>query len=263
MADATSPIISRRGLIAAAGAAALTALGTAACSWRMPGTATNAYAAAVTTSRAAATSSGSATGCRLASLADRLRTSSGTTPAHRVGALLQLPEFPSGCEPASLAIALRAWGYPVSIAELVDGGYFTYDASWSQADAYLGDPRGIGSALPPAVVRAATSYLTARNASLAPIELTGKPFKAIGEKAAAGIPVLTWSTVDATWPRFTLQRPSVDGYPWYTNFHCVVVYGIDGSDVLVSDPLAGLVRRDAARFSALHAACGSMAVALA
>lgn len=95
-----------------------------------------------------------------------------TVPAAQVGELLQLPEFPSGCEAASLAIALRAYGLGTTIGELVDT-CFSYDDTWSDTASYLGDPRGSGSAFPPAVVRAARRFLAARGLTLGVRELSG------------------------------------------------------------------------------------------
>ena len=180
-------------------------------------------------------------------------------PAARVEELLQLPEFPSGCEPASLAIVLRAHGFAATLPELVEG-YFTYDDTWEHADRYQGDPRGAGSAMPPAVVAAATQYLQDRGSGLTAEDLTGSSFGRIKDLVKRGLPVMVWSTVDAEAPVYSALRPSVEGYPWYRNFHCVVMYGIKDHDVLVSDPLVGLVRRDLSWFSFLYRACGQMAV---
>lgn len=77
-----------------------------------------------------------------------------------------------------------------------------------------------------------------------------------------GTPVLVWTTVGMEPPRFSDRLSAVGGYLWYRNFHCVVVYGKDGSDLLVSDPLEGLIRRDLTAFAKIYDACGRMAVAL-
>lgn len=206
---------------------------------------------------------GSGGSCPPASLDARLRASQhlSKTPAGHVEELLQLPEFPSGCESASLAIVLRSFGFDTSIAELVDG-YFSYDDSWEHAELYQGDPRGSGSAMPPAVVAAAERYLSERSSKLVATDLTGTSFTKIKSMVKRGLPVMVWSTIDAETPVYTSLRTDVEGYPWYRNFHCVVLYGVDGNDALVSDPLEGLVRRDLAWFTILHRACGLMAASI-
>ena len=50
---------------------------------------------------------------------------------------------------------------------------------------------------------------------------------------------------------------------WCDNEHCVVLYGVDGDSVLVSDPLEGLVEGDAEAFAQIYEACGSRAVLVA
>ena len=74
------------------------------------------------------------------------------------------------------------------------------------------------------------------------------------------MPVILWTTMYQEEPSFSGQE--IGPYEWYTNEHCVVVYGSEGDEVLVSDPLDGLVKRDRAYFSALFETCGSMAVVI-
>lgn len=121
---------------------------------------------------------------------------------------------------------------------------------------------GSGSAMPPAVVAAAERYLSERSSKLVATDLTGTSFTKIKGMVKRGLPVMVWSTIDAETPVYTSLRTDVEGYPWYRNFHCVVLYGVDGNDALASDPLEGLVRRDRAWFTILHRACGLMAASI-
>ena len=54
----------------------------------------------------------------------------------------------------------------------------------------------------------------------------------------------------------------VESYEWYNNEHCVVLYGLEGETALVSDPLEGLVERDAQEFARIFEACGNMAIVI-
>lgn len=181
------------------------------------------------------------------------------TVSDRVEELLQLPDYPAGCEATSLAIVLRAMGYDVGIGDILDG-YLSYDPTWTDAGSYLGDPYTGGGAFPPAVVIAADGFLSDVDSDERATDLTGATFDEIAEIVSSGTPVLVWTTMYQEPPAFSGQL--VGDYAWYTNEHCVVVYGVDEGAVLVSDPLEGLVERDYARFSRLFEECGSMAVAI-
>ena len=75
-----------------------------------------------------------------------------------------------------------------------------------------------------------------------------------------GYPVLVWSTMNLEDPQLT--GISDGNAEWYSNEHCVVLYALNGNDALVSDPLEGLVTRDASRFAAVYEQCGKHALAI-
>lgn len=181
------------------------------------------------------------------------------TVSSRVQELLQLPEFPSGCEPTSLTIVLRAMGYDVDIEDVIDG-YVPLDATWTDPTSFLGDPYEGGGCFPPVIVNAANEFLADHGSTATAVDITGATFDEVLAIADAGMPVMLWTTMYQEEPSFSGQ--DIGAYSWYVNEHCVVVYGSKGDKVLVSDPLDGLVERDREYFSALFETCGSMAVVI-
>lgn len=183
--------------------------------------------------------------------------------AAQVGELLQLPEYPAGCEPVSLTIVLRSLGFEADPSEVIEG-YLPVDPTSSDyVHEYGGSVYVDGGTMPPAIVTAANAYLADQGDAadgLAARDITGTTYAELLDLVEQGYPVLAWTTMYMGEPQFTgfVQ----EGYEWYYNEHCVVLYGIEGDEVLVSDPLEGLVRRDAAEFGRLYETCGCMAVVI-
>lgn len=176
----------------------------------------------------------------------------------------QYPTYPSGCEIAALTCVLDSMGYDVTLSQMVEGRYVSYDASWSgsASSAYFGSPYGQGGAFPPAIVAAANRYLEEQGAREQARELQGLTAEELLELVSEGYPVLVWTTVSFSDPAFSGEV--IDGYRWYVNEHCVVLYGLDASadEVLVSDSISGLVRISTARFFELYEECGALAMVI-
>ena len=82
-------------------------------------------------------------------------------------------------------------------------------------------------------------------------DLTGTSYKDLCELVKLGYPVLVWTTED-------MSTPDVWS-TWYHPEHCVVLYGFKGDDALVSDSLAGLVKRNSKRFGEIYETVGKRA----
>ena len=187
-----------------------------------------------------------------------------TAPAPYAGSVeevLQNPELPAGCEAASLAIALRSMGHETTPVDIVEN-YLPVDYSATSAHAFAGNPYVAygGAAFPPAIVDAANAYLEAHDDAKRSEDISGSSFSELCEMVERGYPVIVWTTVGMTYPQFT--GAYLEGYAWYSQEHCVVMYGMDKESVLVSDPLEGLVKRDIDSFRRIWEACGLMAVAI-
>lgn len=181
-------------------------------------------------------------------------------PAEAVAALLQHPDLPAGCETVSLAITLRSYGFAADPVDLVERFLPVDDSGADFVDRFAGDPYVAGSAYPPAIAEAANGYLGEQGSDVRAHDLTGSTFDELLSLVQDGKPVLVWTTMRYEDPLFTGK--TFQDRAWYANEHCVVLYGIEGGEVLVSDPLEGLAARDAQRFQDLYETCGSMALAL-
>ncbi len=177
--------------------------------------------------------------------------------APAVAEVLQYPELPAGCEAASLASALSAYGYNASASEIVDQ-YMSRDGTWSDPASYFGVPRSGGGAFPPAVAEAANRYLSAHRASEQARDVSGLAFADLANLAQNGTPVVIWTTLSGEDPVFA--DFSIGDYPWYPNEHCIVFYGITGDAALVMDPRIGYTTRTLSSLAESYCACGSYAV---
>lgn len=83
---------------------------------------------------------------------------------------LQYPAgLPAGCEPVSLALALRCCGFDVTPEELI-GGYLVIDETWTDSGAYIGSPYLSGGSFPPGMIAAADAYLEAQASPLRAVD---------------------------------------------------------------------------------------------
>ncbi|MBQ9002722.1 MAG: C39 family peptidase [Eggerthellaceae bacterium] len=162
--------------------------------------------------------------------------------------------LPSGCELVALAVAMNAEGVEVSPGDFVEHLRIGSNA----ATDYLGDPLRNGGGLPPTVVAAANAWASSRNVGTRAFDLTGTAFSGVLALAKLGYPVVAWTTEGLEKPLFDGAEQS--GLQWYSPEHCVVIYGVDGDDVLVSDSLEGLVRRNLSQFASIYEACGNKAI---
>lgn len=184
----------------------------------------------------------------------------------RVAELLQLPELPTGCESVALTIVLRSMGYD-SLGKTEIADFYLARSSWDFVNAFAGDPYSSGGyingAMPPAIVNAANKYLARHGDAARAQELKGASMETLYSLIDQGYPILVWTTayMQRT-PLFTGLKQ--DGYSWYNNEHCVVLYGYDraSGNVLVSDPLSGVVWRNASEFGDIYRRCGSMSAVI-
>ena len=187
--------------------------------------------------------------------------SSDPGPARTVRAVeefLQYPAgLPSGCEPVSIALALRSLGFEIDPAGFIDA-YVRLDPTWSDPALFLGSPYDVGSGYPLGMAEAANAYLEDQGSSLRAVDATGMAFGDVVALAEKGSPVAVWTTLQGDPPAFSGDY--VGGYAFYTNQHCVLVYGIEDGRLLMSDPIQGLVEVDPEGFGAVYEECGSLAV---
>lgn len=175
----------------------------------------------------------------------------------RVKEYLQMPDLAGGCEIASLMCVLEAMGLDVDVDDLIEN-HLPLNEGSSFASSFIGSPYIMGSGYPPVLMRCANSYLAKEGARIRAISMVGCSFDDVVREVEQGRPVMVWTTMEMA-PVMHSQIYS-DGFEWYDNEHCVVVYGMDDDGVKVSDPLDGLVVRDEQAFREIFDDCGGLAV---
>ena len=170
--------------------------------------------------------------------------------------MLQMPDYPTGCEVVSMINALHAFGVSMGF----DDAFALFDKSdHDYVNAWWGDPYGGGgAAYPPAMEAAANRALI--GTQYGATDITGCGLQGIADCVQSGGIAIAWVTTDMQQPAWSGWE--VDGWPMYANEHCVAVYGICEGDVLVSDPLRGLVSIPLGEWFSVWDSCGRMAVAI-
>lgn len=179
--------------------------------------------------------------------------------------ILQNPELPTGCEATSLTIALQSFGCDVDKTTIARD-YLPY--SDNCAVGFAGDPFSPNGAgiFPSGLSKAAEKYIKKNNLPMAAINTTGTTLTNLYKLVQAGYPVLVWTTMFMASPTVT-DTTYTDGsytYQWYSDEHCVVLYGYDQdtNQVYISDPLVGLVARDASAFESIFDTIGQYSMVL-
>lgn len=179
----------------------------------------------------------------------------------------QYPEFPNGCEVVSMSSLISFHGYDVSPGFLHDR--YMPKAAIGEGDpkyAYIGNPRGRGFySFQYPLVDTANGYFREHGISLRAKTYPITPYLAIAWQVHKGRPVIGWTTVDGDWP----ERVSENQF-WkvdrgktikpYRNLHVHVVTGMEGWNVLVTDPTHGPQKIPLWKYLSLYYSMGARAV---
>jgi uncharacterized protein YvpB len=161
----------------------------------------------------------------------------------------QYPELPAGCEITTLTMLLQFYGIKKNKLEILpDIKYDTTPAKldnnkkivyWGNPNiGFVGDMKGQSKGF--GIYHTALIDLLKKYVPSA-VDLTGKPFEALEDKVAEGIPVEVWTTIN--------YQDSVEWLVWDTSIgpirttfseHAVLLVGYDKDNVYVNDPLTGL-----------------------
>nr|WP_162156357.1 C39 family peptidase [[Eubacterium] cellulosolvens] len=177
--------------------------------------------------------------------------------------ILQLPELPTGCEAVSLTIVLRYLGFSPDKTTIAEK-YLPYGSN--MACSYVGSPfseEGAGI-YPPGIVIAANDYLEDQKSGLKAEDISGASMDELYGYIDQGLPVMVWHSMYMTPVEIEGESSTFKGktYPWFITEHCVVLCGYDKNSgtVTVSDPLEGMMTRDAAAFEQIYQDIGQYAV---
>lgn len=182
-----------------------------------------------------------------------------------IDALLQMPDYPTGCELISLTMVLSyITGETVDTEILIDD-YLTLSVDDFTHD-FMGDPRKEdgGGCFPPVIVRCANKYLKDCHMSLSAKDATGITCQEIFDCIDDGLPVIMWTTMYMEEPQLQNHFMEYDNktYQWYTSEHCVLIKGYRPKDhvFIINDPLIGEVERDIDEFMKISDSIGNLAV---
>lgn len=183
-----------------------------------------------------------------------------------IASILQNPEYPTGCEITSVAMALRyITGTEVDIDILIDD-YLPFSSVGNFVEGFTGNPRSRdgGGCYPPAIVKCINDYLNDMHMNVHAFDASGITLDDIKEYIDQGFPVLMWTTMNMREPRFINHTVTHNGrtFQWYVDEHCVLVIGYDEDRnvLIVNDPLEGSVERDMDAFMEISDFIGNFAV---
>lgn len=180
--------------------------------------------------------------------------------------ILQNPEFPTGCESVSLAMALSyVTMSPVLPADVIDN-YLPITETGHFVATFFGNPRSTsgGGCYPPAIITAANAYFKANSINLYALDATGINAEQIKHYIESGFPVIIWTTTNMSQPQFRQQFDEYNGrtYQWYSSEHCVIIkgYNPENNTFIINDPLIGEIERDIDKFMEISDKIGNLAV---
>lgn len=164
-----------------------------------------------------------------------------------VKCILQMPNFPNGCEVVSLTMVLNYLGYDVTADTLIDQ-YLPRGVFGTNGDnpfyKYLGDPRSLGvGCYAPCIVTCANNYLSSIGAFASVSDVSGRGFEAYKKFVSEGSPVIFWGTtyMDCDSEVFGVVNTSAGEVIWRNHSHCFVMIGYTENSYVFCDPLRGIV----------------------
>lgn len=185
-----------------------------------------------------------------------------------VPTILQNPELPSGCEATSAAMALNYAGVDVSKTEIADeipktALYNDSSGALIGGDpnsAFIGDPyssAGYG-------VYHGPMYNLMKEHTSNVKDITGSSMEQLQTCIENGQPVVVWASVDmrTVTDGIVWHLPNGQAYCWKRPEHCVVLVGYTESDVIINDPMKGLVKYRKSEFLSAYNALGKQALAV-
>lgn len=170
-----------------------------------------------------------------------------------VPVIAQFPDFPTGCESVSAVMALRYYGYSLTVDEFVDKYLQKDNRFWWKngvlhgPDPYryfVGDPTTENSygCMAPVIEKALTTYFGSDERV---VNTTGASLSSLcSDYIDKGIPVLIWATIGMIETGAGQSWELDDGstFTWPKNEHCMVLIGYDDTRYYFNDPYRGMVK---------------------
>lgn len=181
--------------------------------------------------------------------------------------ILQNPELPTGCESVSLTMVLNYYGFNLGKTAIASS-YLPKSSSGNFVTAFAGDPfssHGMGI-YAPGLKDTANKFLKAKKSSLRAYDVSGMSLARLYRFLNNNTPVIVWNSMYMRTPvpySFTYQTLG-KSWRFYMYEHCVVLMGYNKTknQVLINDPLSGMVWRDVSSFERIYNTLGKMAVVI-
>ena len=162
----------------------------------------------------------------------------------------QFPNYPTGCESVALYLLLRHYDVNVSVEEIVSRlkkGPLPYENNGQKLGGnpeveFIGDPKtkySYGVYNRP-IVEVANQYKSGV------VSKIGLDFSEVLKFVQEKHPVMVWTTINLSKPFISttwVDYETGDTIQWISGEHAVVIFGVDDSQVVVSDPYTGTIRK--------------------
>lgn len=156
--------------------------------------------------------------------------------------IMQLPEYPTGCESVATVMVLQYYGFDIDCETFITKYLDTTNEVYENVmdDYFLGNPKSYkGWACNPSVIcNAVTKYFNEINEKeLSAYDLTGTEFNLLLNELVDDNPVLIWVTIDYVEP----YENKGEWGSFYNPSHTVVLKGFnrDTNEVYINDSLQG------------------------
>ena len=162
----------------------------------------------------------------------------------------QFPNYPTGCESVALYLLLRYHGVNVNVEEIVSSlkkGPLPYENNGQKLGGnpeveFIGDPKtkySYGVYNKP-IVEVANQYKSGV------VSKIGLDFSEVLKLVQEKHPVMVWTTINLSKPFISttwVDYETGDTIQWISGEHAVVIFEVEDSQVVVSDPYTGTIRK--------------------
>ena len=173
--------------------------------------------------------------------------------------VMQIPDYPTGCEAASATMLLKFYGYNVTLDEMVaaiprENLYEENGKVYGPSiyEKFVGDPRytytsetpGYG-AFSPVITKSLNNMIARKGNRHTAKNITGCSFKTLLKHLDEGRPVIVWATGSMKTPTLvnSWYIKNADGTETYFEYprgtHVTVLVGYDSHNVYMLDPYHG------------------------
>lgn len=191
--------------------------------------------------------------------------------------IYQEPELPTGCEITAMTMVLNYYGFAVDKTKMAAQYLPTEEANFyygsdgllygnDMENYFVGDPFSRNGYIcgAGAIITAANTFLQDEGSSLRAQNLTGASTESVYKFVSEGTPVMVWGTIGME------ERAETDGWyrqdgkfmEWSVNDHGSVLIGVSDDQVVIADPIMGIINVKKQQFEKVFTQRGGVCVIL-